>query len=144
MADQVGLRWAFAVPAVLGLLAIGCAGLLARPSGGGVVPDLWYAAYGSNLARDRFEAYLFGGRPPGATRHYPGARDPRPPRDDRPLLVPGRLFFAGDSPTWGGGIAFYDADARGTVYARAYRITTEQFPTSRPRRCVATLGSSST
>ncbi len=91
------------------------------------MPDLWYAAYGSNLARDRFEAYLFGGRPPGATRHYPGARDRRPPRDDRPLLVPGRLFLAGDSPTWGGGIAFYDADARGTVYARAYRITTEQF-----------------
>ena len=29
VADQVGLRWAFAVPAVLGLLAIGCAGLLA-------------------------------------------------------------------------------------------------------------------
>jgi MFS family permease len=29
IADQVGLRWAFAVPAVLGLLAIGCAGLLA-------------------------------------------------------------------------------------------------------------------
>jgi MFS family permease len=38
VADQVGLRWAFAVPAVLGLLAIGCAGLLApaerRRSGG--------------------------------------------------------------------------------------------------------------
>lgn len=29
VADGVGLRWAFAVPAVLGLLAIGCAGLLA-------------------------------------------------------------------------------------------------------------------
>ena len=29
VADQVGLRWAFVVPAVLGLLAIGCAGLLA-------------------------------------------------------------------------------------------------------------------
>ena len=38
VADQVGLRWAFALPAVLGLLAIGCAGLLApadrRPSRG--------------------------------------------------------------------------------------------------------------
>jgi MFS family permease len=29
VADEVGLRWAFAVPAVLGLLAICCAGLLA-------------------------------------------------------------------------------------------------------------------
>ncbi|HEY5786788.1 MAG TPA: MFS transporter [Microlunatus sp.] len=38
VADQVGLRWAFVVPAVLGLLAIGCAGLLApaerRPTRG--------------------------------------------------------------------------------------------------------------
>ena len=89
--------------------------------------ELWYAAYGSNLARDRLEAYLSGGRPAGATRHYPGARDPSPPHDDRPLLLPGRLFFAGDSPTWGGGIAFYDPAGAGVVYARAYRITTEQF-----------------
>ena len=29
VADQVGLRWAFAVAAVLGTLAVGCAGLLA-------------------------------------------------------------------------------------------------------------------
>ena len=29
VADQVGLRWAFVVPAVLGLVSIGCAGLLA-------------------------------------------------------------------------------------------------------------------
>ena len=38
LADQVGLRWAFALPAAVGLLAIGCAGLLApadrRPSHG--------------------------------------------------------------------------------------------------------------
>lgn len=89
--------------------------------------ELWYAAYGSNLARDRFETYLSGGRPPGATRIYPGARDPRPPGDDRPLILSGRLFFAWESPTWGGGIAFYDPDAPGSVYARAYRITEEQF-----------------
>ncbi len=91
------------------------------------MPDLWYAAYGSNLARDRFETYLSGGRPDGAARHYPGARDPSPPIDDRPLLVPGHLFFAWQSPTWGGGIAFYDPDGEGTVYARAYRITAAQF-----------------
>lgn len=89
--------------------------------------DLWYAAYGSNLARGRFTTYLSGGRPIGAARHYPGARDPRPPTDDRPLLLPGRIFFAGTSLTWGGGMAFYDPDAEGTVYARAYRITDGQF-----------------
>lgn len=89
--------------------------------------DLWYAAYGSNLARDRFDAYLSGGRPAGARRTYPGARNPNPPVDDRPLLLPGSIFFAWESPTWGGGIAFYDADGQGTVYARAYRITRDQF-----------------
>lgn len=89
--------------------------------------DLWYAAYGSNLARDRFLAYLAGGRPVGAMRTYPGGRDPRPPADDRPLILPGRLFFGWQSPTWGGGIAFYDAEGAGSVYARAYRITHEQF-----------------
>ena len=89
--------------------------------------DLWYAAYGSNLARDRFLAYLAGGRPAGATRVYPGARDPSPPGDDRPLRLPGRIFFAWESPTWGGGIAFYDADSDGSVLARAYRITAGQF-----------------
>ena len=57
----------------------------------------------------------------------PGARDPSPPVDDRPLLLPGRIFFAGESATWGGGLAFYDADGEGTVYARAYRITAGQF-----------------
>lgn len=89
--------------------------------------DVWYAAYGSNLARDRFLAYLSGGRPAGATRTYPGARDPSPPVDDRPLILPGRIFFAWESPTWGGGIAFYDGEAEGSAYARAYRITREQF-----------------
>lgn len=89
--------------------------------------DLWYAAYGSNLARDRFTTYLSGGRPAGAAWDYPGARDRRPPGDDRPLVLPGRIFFAGRSLTWGGGMAFYDPDATGTVYARAYRITAEQF-----------------
>jgi hypothetical protein len=96
-------------------------------NGGSRVADLWYAGYGSNLARDRFEAYLSGGRPAGATRTYPGARDPGPPVDDRPLLLPGRIFFAWKSPTWGGGIAFYDPEGEGTVYARAYRISHDQF-----------------
>jgi hypothetical protein len=91
------------------------------------VAEVWYAAYGSNLARDRFEAYLSGGRPAGATRTYPGARDPAPPVDDRPLLLPGWIFFAWESPTWGGGIAFYDPEGEGTVYARAYRISHDQF-----------------
>jgi len=89
--------------------------------------QVWYASYGSNLARDRFLCYLQGGRPPGATRTYPGARNPSPPVDDRGLSLPGEMFFAWESPTWGGGIAFYDATAPGATLARAYLVTDQQF-----------------
>ena len=35
-------------------------------------------------------------------------------------------MFAWESPTWGGGIAFHDADADGEVLARAYLLTERQ------------------
>lgn len=89
--------------------------------------QVWYASYGSNLARDRFRCYLEGGRPPGGTRTYPGARNTSPPVDDRPLTLPGEMFFAWESPTWGGGIAFYDATSPGATLARAYLVTEQQF-----------------
>lgn len=88
--------------------------------------QVWYAAYGSNLHRDRFLRYLLGGRPPGARRTYRGARERTEPSDDRPLTMAGSVFFGWDSTTWGGGIAFYDADADGTTLARAYLLTDRQ------------------
>jgi len=88
---------------------------------------VWYASYGSNVSRDRFLTYLRGGSPHGARRTYPGARDRSDPSDDRAFTMPGRLRFGWESPTWGGGIAFYDAAAQGTVLARAYLLTHEQF-----------------
>lgn len=88
---------------------------------------LWYAAYGSNLDPDRFSLYLTGGRPDGAHRAVPGARDGSPPQEQRAVVLPGAMFFAWESPTWGGGVAFYDADADGAAYARAYLLTEEQF-----------------
>ena len=89
--------------------------------------QVWYASYGSNLSRDRFLHYLGGGRPEGASRTFPGARDSTPPVDDRALTLPGELFFAWESPTWGGGICFYDADTPGPTLARAYLVTEQQF-----------------
>jgi hypothetical protein len=88
---------------------------------------VWYASYGSNLSSDRFQCYLSGGRPEGASRTYPGARNPNPPEDDRALTLPGEMFFAWESPTWGGGIAFYDAAAAGATLTRAYLVTEQQF-----------------
>lgn len=87
---------------------------------------LWYAAYGSNLDADRFRCYLHGGCPPGATRTCPGAREPADPLDDRPFRMPGQLVFAWESPAWGGGIAFHDAERPGEVLARAYLLTARQ------------------
>ncbi|YAL82402.1 histone deacetylase [Dermacoccaceae bacterium W4C1] len=90
-------------------------------------PLLWYASYGSNLFAQRFSYYLRGGRPVGAARTYPGARDSTPPRADRALRVPGQVFFGWHSPTWGGGIAFLDTAAPAEALLRGYLITHEQF-----------------
>lgn len=88
---------------------------------------VWYASYGSNLSRHRFERYLHGGTPVGGRRHYRGARDHTPPADDRPFHLPWRLRFGGASRTWGGGMAFVDVSARGRTLARMYRLTAGQF-----------------
>jgi hypothetical protein len=94
---------------------------------------IWYAAYGSNLDRDRFALYLGGGRPPGGARSLPGARDASPPRDERAVVLPGSMFFGWRSPTWGGGVSFYDADGHpeapegDSCLARAYLLTEGQF-----------------
>jgi hypothetical protein len=89
--------------------------------------QVWYAAYGSNMSVTRFTHYLEGGRPDGAVRGYDGARDPSEPLDDVPLMLEGEVYFAWESPTWGGGIAFYDPDAGGSAAGRAYLVTGEQF-----------------
>ena len=88
---------------------------------------VWYVSYGSNMSRSRLDCYLVGGRPPGARRTYPGARDHAPPVADAAVELPGRLYFAGESSVWGGGVAFYDHDAPGPTPARAYLITIDQF-----------------
>lgn len=89
--------------------------------------DVWYVSYGSNLAAERLGVYLEGGTPAGGSKYNPGARDPRPPRASRPVELPGALYFAGESPQWGGGVAFYDHTAPGPTAARAYLISAEQF-----------------
>lgn len=89
--------------------------------------EVWYVSYGSNISRRRFACYIRGGRPPGSAVTHPGARDRTMPVADVAVTLPGRLYFAGESPTWGGGVAFYDHDTSGGTPARAYRITVGQF-----------------
>jgi len=88
---------------------------------------VWYVSYGSNMAAARMACYLEGGCPAGGAVTYDGARDPSPPRDSTPVELPGRVFFAGRSQVWGGGVAFYDHDTPGPAAARAYLVTEEQF-----------------
>ena len=88
---------------------------------------VWYVSYGSNMSAGRFSCYLAGGRPPGAARRYPGARDPRPPRGRQGVWLPGVIYFAMRSAVWGGGRALYDPEPAGTAAARAWLITAGQF-----------------
>ncbi|MBA9004775.1 histone deacetylase [Thermomonospora cellulosilytica] len=89
--------------------------------------EVWYVAYGSNLAAERFRCYLAGGRPDGGARHYTGCRDATPARAERPMTLPGGVYFAHTSLTWGGGMAFYDPELPGRAAARAYLLSAGQF-----------------
>jgi hypothetical protein len=88
--------------------------------------QVWYVSYGSNMSSVRFACYIEGGRPPGGSRTNPGARDPRLPVRSVPVDLPGTLYFAGESPQWGGGVAFYDHARPGFTAARAYLVTAAQ------------------
>jgi hypothetical protein len=88
---------------------------------------VWYVAYGSNLAFDRFRCYLAGGRPAGGAREYPGCRDRTEPEQIEGVEISGGLLFAGESKVWGGGSAFYDPTATRGVAGRAYLLTPDQF-----------------
>ena len=88
---------------------------------------VWYASYGSNLCAARLDCYLAGGRPEGGRRTYRGARDATPPTRSVSLTLPGTIYFAGQSTTWGGGMAFYDHRRPGPTPTRAYLVTVQQF-----------------
>lgn len=80
---------------------------------------VWYAGYGSNLDPSRFGYYLSGGRPPGSMRATPGARDASPPRQQRAVTLPGRMFFGWQSPGWGGAVSFLDLTPTGDEWGTA-------------------------
>ena len=87
---------------------------------------VWYVSYGSNMSAERLACYIAGGCPPGGTRVNPGARDRQLPRQTIPVDLPGSVYFAGRSPQWGGGVAFYDHETPGFTAARGYLVTAGQ------------------
>ena len=88
--------------------------------------QVWYVSYGSNMSWARFTCYLQGGTPPGGARRNPGARDRTPPERTVPVDLPGTVYVAGESPQWGGGVAFYDHARPGRTAARGYLVTRGQ------------------
>ena len=90
------------------------------------VSEVWYVSYGSNMSAARLGCYLVGGRPEGGRRDNPGARLATLPGRSAAVELPGTVYFAGESPQWGGGTAFYDHDLPGPAAARAYLMTAGQ------------------
>ncbi len=91
---------------------------------------VWYASYGSNLYRKRFMCYIEGGTPEGSTKHHKGCTNRTPPADDRRIIIPHKLYFARNSPSWEGeGVAFIRAERNENVktLGRMYLINKEQF-----------------
>jgi hypothetical protein len=92
-----------------------------------VTPRVWYAAYGSNLSRERFDFYLRGGQPDGTSHRYPGCRSDAPPEADVADEIAAELCFGGWSQTWGGGVAFVRTSPGAKAKARLYLVTLDQF-----------------
>jgi hypothetical protein len=91
---------------------------------------IWYASYGSNLLRERFLAYIRGGRPPGAKFIQVGCSDPTPPSHDHGIMILHGLYFAEVSRHWeNAGVAFVDTrkDSIAKTLGRMYLISTDQF-----------------
>lgn len=82
-----------------------------------MVPEVWYACYGSNMSSERFMRYISN------------CSDTTSPSESRPFTFPFDLYFAGESQTWGQGygVAFVDDTKAGTCPGRIYRIRRSQF-----------------
>jgi hypothetical protein len=88
---------------------------------------VWYAAYGSNLNRERLMAYLQGGPIPGGAGSQTGCRDPEPPRRESALWTPRGRLFCGWSERWQGAVAFLGPPDGAGVWLRLYDVSWEQF-----------------
>lgn len=91
---------------------------------------LWYASYGSNTLESRFHCYIKGGKPEGSATTYEGCTLKTLPEANRPMTIPGEVYFAKQSKTWhGGGVAFIGNQFSEENHAlgRMYLITADQF-----------------
>ena len=90
----------------------------------------WYASYGSNISKHRFECYITGGRPTGSTRNYKGCSNKTLPLRQFVFTTSRELYFAKRSKTWSnGGVGFITSreDPDNITICKAYLICVDQF-----------------
>ena len=79
-------------------------------------PEVWYAAYGSNICMERFIRYI------------DRCEDQTPPSENKPYRLPFDIYFAGKSILWNRkGTAYLDDTKAGMSLGRIYRIRRKQF-----------------
>lgn len=99
---------------------------------------VWYACYGSNMLKERFDCYIKGGSCRFNGRVYPACDDPSDPKAEACISIPHPLYFGNSSGSWGGcGVAFVDPTVEGYTPARAYLITRRQYEHVRDLECRA-------
>ncbi|MDD4296230.1 MAG: gamma-glutamylcyclotransferase [Ruminiclostridium sp.] len=77
---------------------------------------VWYAAYGSNINKQRFMKYI------------QGCSNNTPPLKEKPFVFSHPIYFANRSSKWeNAGVAFLDIEQQGKAYGKLYMITEEQF-----------------
>lgn len=92
---------------------------------------VWYATFGSGLAKEHFLNSITGDHSPGDLREYVGCSDKTSPVKDEFIHLPYERYFSGSHPVHsdGGGCGFISTERsdRFSTIARAYLITKEQF-----------------
>jgi hypothetical protein len=78
---------------------------------------------------ERFLCYIVGGKVEGMRVTCEGCRDKTHPIKSQRVSIPHTLYFAEDSMTWGGGVAFLhpSKDEEHSTIGRMYLITVNQF-----------------
>jgi hypothetical protein len=90
----------------------------------------WYASYGSNISKPRFECYITGGRPTGSARKYEGCSDKTLPLSQFVFTTSRELYFAKKSKSWSnGGVGFITSSEipDNITICKAYLIRVDQF-----------------
>ncbi|KAK7347341.1 hypothetical protein VNO80_21871 [Phaseolus coccineus] len=92
---------------------------------------IWYASYGSNMWKARFNCYLEGGQVEGMVKQCSGSVNRTLPKEIMWKTFPCDIFFGRDSSySWGlGGVAFLNPEKKleGKTHMCMYKISLEQF-----------------